>query len=80
MNAVGVEGFDGSDERCLKLKGALNQPCVKGITVRDDFDLLVRHYLDDEKEWLERVLDPAAFVHMCMDVKVAAALRSLVLG
>ena len=61
LNAVGVEGFDGSDERCLKLKGALNQPCVKGITVRDDFDLLVRHYLDDEKEWLERVLDPAAF-------------------
>ena len=28
---------------------------------KDDFDLLVRHYLDDEKEWLERVLDPAAF-------------------
>ena len=22
LNAVGVEGFDGSDERCLKLKGA----------------------------------------------------------
>ena len=61
MNAVGVEGFDESDERCRKLKNALNLSCLKGITVRDDFDLLKSKYIISPKEWLAPVFDSAVF-------------------
>lgn len=46
FNSVGVEGYDGTDERCLQLKQALNFDCVKGITVRDDLETLQNHYLE----------------------------------
>lgn len=48
FNCVGVEGFDGSDERCLRLARALNFGCVKGITVRDDLETLQNYYLNRE--------------------------------
>lgn len=46
FNSVGVEGYDGTDDRCLQLKQALNYDCVKGITVRDDYETLQNDYLD----------------------------------
>lgn len=61
FNCVGVEGYDETDDRCLRLKHAINQTCVKGMTVRDDFNVLSEDYLEDKKEWLDKVLDPAAF-------------------
>lgn len=61
FNCTGVEGYDETDERCVRLKRAVNCTCVKGITVRDDFDTFTKHYIDNKKDWLDKVLDPAAF-------------------
>lgn len=75
FNCVGVEGFDKTDERCQRLKHAVNQTCVKGMTVRDDFDILQKAYLENKKEWLYKVLDPAAFsseVYQCKGTKSEA--------
>lgn len=61
FNCVGVEGFDNTDERCKRLQKAVNMPCVKGISIRDDYDLFINHYLKSQKEWLSKVMDPVAF-------------------
>ncbi len=47
FNAVGVEGYDEEDERCQRLKAALQLPCVKGITCRDDIETLQKNYLPE---------------------------------
>ncbi len=54
FNCVGVEGFDGGDERCLRLARTLNFECVKGITVRDDINTLREYYLN--RELISRLL------------------------
>ena len=72
LNCVGVEGYDSEDERCIKIKEALNSSCIKGITVRDDYETLMRSYLEEDKEWEASVLDPVAFcteVYGCKKVK-----------
>ncbi|MBQ8966882.1 polysaccharide pyruvyl transferase family protein [Ruminococcus sp.] len=61
MNAVGVEGFDGEDERCLKLKEAINLPCVEGISVRDDVKLLKEKYISRKGLRIKGVYDPAVW-------------------
>ncbi|MDY5478597.1 MAG: polysaccharide pyruvyl transferase family protein [Enterocloster clostridioformis] len=61
INCTGVEGYDERDERCRRLKIAVNDACVKGITVRDDYQTFIKHYLETEKEWIGQVPDPAAF-------------------
>jgi len=40
FSSVGVEGYDFKDYRCRLLQEALNRPCVKQITTRDDLDSL----------------------------------------
>ncbi len=45
LSSVGVEGYDDRDERCQSLKAALNLPCVKMITTRDDLDTLQKKYI-----------------------------------
>lgn len=59
LNAVGVEGYDARDERCKMLVEALNQPCVKAISVRDDIDCLKKHYLHQTTVRVRAVYDPA---------------------
>lgn len=61
FNAVGVEGFDPSDERCLALKDALNSDCIKGITVRDDIGTLTSHYITNKNIRLKSVVDSAVW-------------------
>jgi polysaccharide pyruvyl transferase WcaK-like protein len=61
LNAVGVEGYDGDDERCLMLKEALNLPCVKGITIRDDIDCFRKNYVTDGHCEVSEVFDPAVW-------------------
>lgn len=61
INCAGVEGYDDHDERCQALKMAVNDSCVKGITIRDDFKTFCDCYLTTHKEWLGKVMDPAAF-------------------
>ena len=45
FNAVGVEGFDEENTACMALKKAINSPCVKGISVRDDTETLINSYI-----------------------------------
>lgn len=61
INAAGVEGYEEEDERCQRLKWSVNNPWVKGITIRDDYETFIRNYLETEKEWVEPVWDSAAF-------------------
>ena len=58
LSAVGVEGFDEQSEACKALKEAINLPCVKVITTRDDLDTLRRCYID-EHIYTSCVADPA---------------------
>lgn len=61
LNAVGVEGYDAEDERCRMLVEALNQPCVKAISVRDDVECLTQYYLRESKARVKAVFDPAVW-------------------
>lgn len=59
LNAVGVEGYDEEDERCQRLKVALQLPCVKGITCRDDIETLQKDYLPESTIPISSVPDVA---------------------
>lgn len=59
LNSVGVEGFDAQDERCMQIKNAINLPCVKGISVRDDIQTLREHYIENKNIRVTEVYDPA---------------------
>ena len=61
LNAVGVEGHDEADERCLMISDALNKPCVKGISVRDDIDLLKDSYIKNPDIRIRNGIDPAVW-------------------
>ena len=61
LNAVGVEGYDAEDERCKMLVEALNQPCVKAISVRDDVNCLKQNYVRNSKVRIREVYDPAVW-------------------
>lgn len=61
LNCVGVEGYDEQDPRCLQLVEAINQPCVKMITVRDDIACLKEHYIENERIRVREVFDPALY-------------------
>ena len=61
INGTGVEGYDEADARCIRLKQAVNSSCVKGITIRDDYNIFKTCYCMTEKEWINKVLDVAAF-------------------
>ena len=60
FNSVGVEGYDENDEKCLALKEVINLPCVRGISVRDDTELLKSSYLTG-KQKAYPVIDPAVW-------------------
>ena len=57
---VGVESFDSSDERCIRLKRALNSDCIVQITTRDDLESL-KLYITNEEIKTAKVLDSALF-------------------
>lgn len=45
LSAVGVEGYSNDNQSCQELKKALNLPCVKVITTRDDIQTLQKQYI-----------------------------------
>lgn len=61
FNSVGIEKYSQKDARCQRLKKALNKPCVKMITTRDDFNLLKNHYIENPAIKIEKVADPAVW-------------------
>lgn len=61
LNAVGVEGYDEEDPRCQALKRALNLPCVKGISIRDDTKTMREQYITNPDIPVISVFDPATW-------------------
>lgn len=61
LSAIGVEKFYPDDERSVALKEAVNLPCVKGISVRDDIETLKRDYLENSDIKTYSVYDPAVW-------------------
>ncbi len=61
FHAVGVEGYDEEDPRCLALRDMFRLPCIKGITTRDDVELLQETYLSGTPLVAKRVWDTAIF-------------------
>ncbi len=59
MNSVGVEGYSEEQPGCKILKRALNRPCVKYISVRDDYDTLMEHFIENPAVETAQVCDPA---------------------
>ncbi len=60
FSAIGIEGYSEEDEKCQRVKKALNFECVKQVTTRDDFESLQK-YKDNEQMVVEKVSDPAVF-------------------
>ncbi len=60
FSAIGVEGFDATDERCQRIQSALKLSCVKQITTRDDLEALEK-YVEGTDVPIARVADPAVF-------------------
>lgn len=58
LSAVGVEGYDSSDE-CQEFKKYLNRNCVKRISTRYDFITLQQKYVYNKNIKCPRVADPA---------------------
>lgn len=58
FSGVGVEDYCDKDWRCRYLKRAINSPCVKSISTRDDLESL-RRYVSSSRIRVTRVADPA---------------------
>ncbi|HYF84373.1 MAG TPA: polysaccharide pyruvyl transferase family protein [Clostridia bacterium] len=68
MNAMGIEGYSSTDLRCQKLKNAINRPCVKVITARDNLSLLNERYIANKLIITELVGDPAFYTPECYQI------------
>lgn len=60
FSSIGIEGYDEESEKCQRLKTALNLPCVKQITTRDNYAALERFAHRDDLA-IAKVADPAVF-------------------
>lgn len=80
FSAVGVEGYDEKDRKCLLLKKAINRSVVKVISTRDDEITLKEHYCRNGQLTL-RVADPACSVSRFVPkTKKSCTIRSIGLG
>ncbi|MBO4866128.1 MAG: polysaccharide pyruvyl transferase family protein [Ruminococcus sp.] len=61
LNAMGVEGYDEKDDRCQRLKKALNSEAVKAVTIRDDFELFRKKYAYRKGLRVKPVFDTAVW-------------------
>lgn len=81
FSAVGIEGYDGTNASCRKLQAALNRPCVKVITTRDDFRLLNNTYCKgDMNVRTALVADPACSLSRYISSKQFKEERIIGLG
>lgn len=69
FNAVGVEGYDETDEGCLSLHTMLHYRCTRKITSRDYADELNQTYLKDGYLTAQRVADPAVWASDTYKIK-----------
>lgn len=61
MSGIGVEDFHPDDERSINLKTAINLPCVKGMSIRDDIETLKKDYLTNDNISIYPVYDVAVW-------------------
>lgn len=61
LNGIGVEAFHPDDEKSVNLKNALNLPCVKCISVRDDIETLKSDYITNPDIEILPVYDVAVW-------------------
>lgn len=61
LNAMGVEGYDENNERCQRLKRALNSETVKAVTIRDDYELFKNEYAVRKGLRVKPVFDTAVW-------------------
>lgn len=62
FNAVGVEGYDASNTKCIILKTALHKKALRHITTRDDIQTLYNCYFDQSPAIpCLKVADPAVW-------------------
>ena len=59
ISAVGVEGYSDVHPGCVILKRALNRNCVKYVSSRDDYELLVNSFIENPDIVTKSVCDPA---------------------
>ena len=60
-NAMGVEGYDAQDERCMTIQNHLLGKSCRYITSRDYADFLNETYLKNSSVKARRVADPAVY-------------------
>ena len=61
LSGIGVERYIPGNEASEGLKQALNLSCVKGISIRDDFETLQRDYITNTETRLSKVTDVAVW-------------------
>lgn len=69
MSGMGIEGYSPTDLRCQKLKNAINRPCVKVITTRDNLSLLNEKYIVNKSIITALVGDPAFYIPECYQIE-----------
>lgn len=60
FSAIGIEGYDEENPKCVELRDALALDCVKAISTRDDFEAL-ECYARGLSIPIAKVADPAVF-------------------
>lgn len=70
FSSIGVEPFDATNPKCMQLKAALNLPCVRQITTRDDHDSVLK-YIEGTKIKSAKVSDPAVLADVVFRNKPA---------
>lgn len=62
FNAIGIEGYDAANPRCVRLKSALHKRALRHITTRDDIEALRNCYFDGSPSIpCLKVADPAVW-------------------
>ncbi len=68
MSAVGVENCDPDSPLTQRLKAAVNLPCVKGISIRDDIETFRSTLQTREDLRVMPVCDPAVWTRKCYNI------------
>lgn len=71
INSAGVEGYDERSPECRILKDAINRPCVRYISTRDDIKTLQEKYITNKAIKTELVCDPALWTKECYQVEAS---------
>ena len=70
FNSVGIEGYDATNPKCLKLKETLQKKALCNITTRDDILTLIDGYFDGHPTvQCKKVADPAVWAKEAYEIE-----------